>query len=57
MHWVRSVYVSNKPFFYDGRYHLDDRQTGNLLSDDGIHLTTFGAKKFGQYLRANYPLH
>jgi hypothetical protein len=51
-----AVYVSNKPFFYDGRYHLDDRQTGKLLTEDGLHLSTFGAKKFGQYLRANYPL-
>jgi len=51
-----AVYVSNKPFFYDGRYHLQDRETGALLTEDGIHLNTFGAKKFGQYLRANYPL-
>jgi len=51
-----AVYVSNKPLFYDGRYHFDDRQTGNLLTDDGVHLNTFGAKKFGQYLRSNYPL-
>jgi len=51
-----AVYVSNKPFFYDGRYHLDDRQTGKLLTEDGNHLSTFGAKMFGQYLRANYPL-
>jgi peptidoglycan/LPS O-acetylase OafA/YrhL len=51
-----AVYVSNKPFFFDGKYHLQDRQTGNLLTEDGIHLTTFGAKKFGQYLRENYPL-
>lgn len=51
-----AVYVSNKPLFYDGRYHFDDRQTGNLLTEDGIHLNAFGAKKFGEYLRANYPL-
>jgi peptidoglycan/LPS O-acetylase OafA/YrhL len=51
-----AVYVSNKPFFFDGRYHLHDRQTGTLLTEDGIHLDAFGAKKFGQYLRENYPL-
>jgi hypothetical protein len=51
-----AVYVSNKPLFYDGRYHLDDRQTGKLLTEDGNHLNTFGARKFGQYLRAKYPL-
>lgn len=51
-----AVYVSNKPFFFDGRYHLHDRQTGNLFTDDGIHLNDLGAKKFGQYLRDNYPL-
>jgi peptidoglycan/LPS O-acetylase OafA/YrhL len=51
-----AVYVSNKPFFFDGRYHFHDRQTGNLLTEDGIHLSTYGAKKFGQYLRDNYPL-
>jgi len=50
------VYVSNKPLFYDGQYHLQDRETGELLTEDGIHLSTFGAKKFGQYLRAKYPL-
>ena len=51
-----AVYVSNKPFFFDGRYHLHDRQTGHLLTEDGIHLNDFGAKKFGQYLREQYPL-
>lgn len=51
-----AVYVSNKPFFFDGRYHLHDRQTGNLLTEDGIHLNSFGAKIFGKYLRDNYPL-
>jgi len=51
-----AVYVSNKPFFFDGRYHLHDRQTGTLLTQDGIHLSTFGAKKFGEYLREHYPL-
>ena len=51
-----AVYISNKPLFYDGRYHLGDRQTGKLLTEDGSHLNTFGAKKFGQYLRAKYPL-
>lgn len=51
-----AVYVANKPFFFDGGYHLHDRETGNLLTDDGIHLNTFGAKKFGQYLRDHYPL-
>ncbi len=51
-----AVYVSNKAFFFDGRYHLHDRQTGNLLTEDGVHLNAFGAKKFGQYLRERYPL-
>jgi len=51
-----AVYVSNKPFFFDGRYHIHDRQSGNLLTEDGVHLNAFGAKKFGQYLRDNYPL-
>lgn len=51
-----AVYVSNKPFFYDGQYHLHDRQTGDLLTEDGIHLNSFGANQFGQYLRDNYPL-
>ena len=51
-----AVYVSNKPLFYDGQYHFEDRKTGQLLTEDGKHLSTYGATKFGQYLRANYPL-
>lgn len=51
-----AVYVSNKPFFFDGRYHLQDRETGELLTEDGLHLNAFGARKFGRYLRENYPL-
>lgn len=51
-----AVYVSNKSFFFDGRYHLHDRQSGKLLTEDGIHLNQFGAKLFGRYLRDNYPL-
>lgn len=51
-----ATYVSNRPFFFDGTYRLHDRETGELLSFDGIHLSNFGARKFGLYLRDNYPL-
>tara|TARA_R110000823_G_scaffold171736_6_gene304119 strand:- start:9456 stop:11363 length:1908 start_codon:yes stop_codon:yes gene_type:complete len=51
-----AVYVSNKPLFYDGRYHLHDRETGNLLTEDGVHLSTYGAKALGRHLRENYRL-
>ncbi len=51
-----ATYVSNKPFFFDGSYHLEDRATGRLLTYDGIHLNSYGARQFGQYLRENYPL-
>lgn len=51
-----AVYISNKDFFYDGEYHLTDRETGKLLTYDGKHLNQFGARKFGQYLQQHYPL-
>ena len=51
-----AVYISNKGFFYDGGYHFTDRKTGKFLTFDGLHLNSFGAGKFGIYLRENYPL-
>lgn len=51
-----AVYVSNRDFFYDGKYHFTDRATGRLLTDDAKHLTAFGASKFADYLREHYPL-
>lgn len=51
-----AVYISNKGFFYDGGYHFTDRKTGKFLTFDGRHLNSFGAGKFGIYLRENYPL-
>ncbi len=51
-----AVYISNKGFFYDGGYHFTDRKTGKFLTFDGRHLNSFGAEKFGVYLRENYPL-
>ena len=51
-----AVYISYKGFFFDGEYHLVDRETGKLLTYDGLHLNLFGAKQFGRYLRDNYPL-
>ncbi|MFT4614893.1 MAG: hypothetical protein ACI9NT_002044, partial [Bacteroidia bacterium] len=51
-----AVYISNKDFFFDGEYHLADRETGKLLTYDGKHLNQFGAQRFGHYLQENYPL-
>jgi peptidoglycan/LPS O-acetylase OafA/YrhL len=52
-----ATYVSNRDFFLrDGKYRVytaDDRQ---LLSVDGKHLTTAGAREFGEYLARHYPL-
>jgi peptidoglycan/LPS O-acetylase OafA/YrhL len=51
-----AVYISNKAFFFDGEYHLTDRETGKLLTFDGRHLNYYGAHKFGEYLQERYPL-
>ncbi len=51
-----AVYISYRDFFFDGEYHLEDRKTGELLTYDGLHLNQYGAKRFGRYLRDNYPL-
>ena len=51
-----AVYISNRNFFYDGKYHFSDRATGNLLTHDAKHLTVFGARQFGGYLSKHYPL-
>ena len=51
-----AVYISYKEFFFDGEYHLTDRETGNLLTYDGTHLNLFGAERFGYYLREKYPV-
>ncbi len=51
-----AIYVSNRDFFYDGEYHFIDRETGKFLTFDGKHLNEYGARKFGLYLRENYPL-
>jgi peptidoglycan/LPS O-acetylase OafA/YrhL len=51
-----AVYISNRNFFYDGQYHLTDRDTGELLTLDGTHLSNHGARQFGEYLREHYPL-
>ncbi len=56
---VRSLgatYISYKPLFHDADYHFEDRETGKLLTYDGIHFNMDGARKFGAYLRENYPL-
>jgi peptidoglycan/LPS O-acetylase OafA/YrhL len=53
---IGAVYVSQKGLFYDGEYHLDDRNTGELLTYDGKHLSYFGAIKFGKYLQKHYQL-
>lgn len=51
-----AVYVSNRDFFYDGEYHFTDRETGKFLTNDGVHLSRFGAEQFGLYMRKRYPL-
>lgn len=51
-----AVYISNKEFFFDGEYHLTDRETGKLLTYDSRHLNIFGARKFGEYLQERYSL-
>ncbi len=51
-----ATYISYKPFFFDGEYHFTDRESGKLLTYDGIHLNVFGATQFGEYLRQHYPL-
>ena len=42
--------------FFDGEYHLVDRETVKLINYDDTHLNLFGAKQFGFYLLDNYPL-
>ena len=51
-----AVYISNRDFFFDGEYHFTDRVTGKMLTFDGVHLNSYGAKQFGEYLRQHYPL-
>ncbi len=51
-----ATYVSFKPLFYDGNYHLEERATGRLLTYDGTHLNSHGARVFGRHLREHYPL-
>jgi peptidoglycan/LPS O-acetylase OafA/YrhL len=49
-------YISNKPFFFDGQYRFSDATSGELYTNDGKHLTNYGAARFGDYLRIHHPL-
>ncbi|MDH5172959.1 MAG: acyltransferase [Gammaproteobacteria bacterium] len=51
-----ATYISTRDFFYHDAYRLFTRTGDDLLSYDGIHLSEAGAREFGQYLAAHYPL-
>ncbi len=51
-----ATYISTRDFFYQDGYRLFTLKGDDLLSYDGLHLSKAGAREFGQYLAARYPL-